>query len=815
MSTSPTHPPRAGLYPCMTTNREGRPLFEALALRTWIAQPALLSGYQLMFIYAFALSVGIKLWINRGKLDEHRKTDYQRLEDAEAPWDGSGKDGSSAEQRFAKLAGRVNHSVPIAIPHLVPAYLGVVWAAGSLTLTSAALPGSLFAPLGALVLLTGWAIKAGGRWLAGRRLATAGSVEKGRLKKGGLEKGGLEKGELEKGGMGARLQPLLSGLLEAVPGAFGWLSDISGITYAGALMRRLEGYAWGGDCGFTVLGWSFAAFWLCSAAAPMLIYGTIVMLAADAGASREEQGGLAAACYRYSLDPLLSLQIDWDALIHVEQLVRLLLDFELSQVFAFIGAAFESMADVWQHISFNIDLQLIQGLALIAALNTLISLLKPLVGVLNNVWSVLSYWIVTDDEGRRVVNARLELCREEPVDDDPDATAAAGEDAVEGAILKQIDEEVKSESKKQKRARVIWNEEQAIGGRVRAERNADAAWLLSVREPAEASARRGRVGYTQVIERDALLTLTWVLLSFASRRIAGDDAAWPVRATMGCLALALVLRARGGGGWDTPLAGHTVLHRFAAIAGAAVQLTALGTALVGSALSAVVLLAVGLLVVRSQLGLQQARTALTNMRAPPFALALGVLSTPPNAAILTALVWSAGVALGGAAGVVLGGALCGVAVTAAVGGKDVGSLVQLLRDGSEGAKEQAACALSNLALNAENKVAIVRAGALEPLVPLLRDGSAGAKENAARALRSLSFNAENKVSIVRVGALDPLVQLLRDGSAVAKEHAAGALSNLSFNSENQVAIVHSGALKPLKQLLRDGSRALRRVLLLP
>ena len=53
----------------------------------------------------------------------------------------------------------------------------------------------------------------------------------------------------------------------------------------------------------------------------------------------------------------------------------------------------------------------------------------------------------------------------------------------------------------------------------------------------------------------------------------------------------------------------------------------------------------------------------------------------------------------------------------------------------------------------QNQVAIVRASALEPVVQLLRDGSSGAKEEAGRALNNLAANDENEVAIVRARAL--------------------------------------------------------------
>jgi vacuolar protein 8 len=63
-----------------------------------------------------------------------------------------------------------------------------------------------------------------------------------------------------------------------------------------------------------------------------------------------------------------------------------------------------------------------------------------------------------------------------------------------------------------------------------------------------------------------------------------------------------------------------------------------------------------------------------------------------------------------------------------------------------------AAALTNLARNADNRVTIAAAGAIEPLVALVRGGSEGAKEAAAAALRTLaSNNDDNKVAMARLG----------------------------------------------------------------
>ena len=89
----------------------------------------------------------------------------------------------------------------------------------------------------------------------------------------------------------------------------------------------------------------------------------------------------------------------------------------------------------------------------------------------------------------------------------------------------------------------------------------------------------------------------------------------------------------------------------------------------------------------------------------------------------------------------------------AIASGDVAAIVELLRaGGTEAQKEEAAVALAKIALNnADNKVAIARAGGIEPLVALARGGTEKQKEHAADALWMLALNDDNQVAIARAG----------------------------------------------------------------
>ena len=62
------------------------------------------------------------------------------------------------------------------------------------------------------------------------------------------------------------------------------------------------------------------------------------------------------------------------------------------------------------------------------------------------------------------------------------------------------------------------------------------------------------------------------------------------------------------------------------------------------------------------------------------------------------------------------------------------------------------------------------------------------KVEAAAALRNLARNADNQVAIAKAGGIAPLVALARDGTEKQNEQATMSLWNLAVNDDNQVAI---------------------------
>ncbi|KAM3189314.1 hypothetical protein ACQJBY_067940 [Aegilops geniculata] len=89
--------------------------------------------------------------------------------------------------------------------------------------------------------------------------------------------------------------------------------------------------------------------------------------------------------------------------------------------------------------------------------------------------------------------------------------------------------------------------------------------------------------------------------------------------------------------------------------------------------------------------------------------------------------------------------------------------------------------------------------------------SAAARADATAALANLSLEPENRVPIVRAGAVPALIEVAGLGAAApeACEHAAGALFGLALHEGNRAAIGVLGALPPLLALLTTGDQAPR------
>ena len=129
----------------------------------------------------------------------------------------------------------------------------------------------------------------------------------------------------------------------------------------------------------------------------------------------------------------------------------------------------------------------------------------------------------------------------------------------------------------------------------------------------------------------------------------------------------------------------------------------------------------------------------------------------------------------------------------------ISPLVTLLSTGVSEAKREAAGALSTLALNEPSNQLAIATG----LVALLGSGSAEAQEHVTSLLLSLATDADNRVAIAKAGAVQRLILQIRNATSIkAQELAAAALSHLTGDSDANVRKIHSeDGIQPLVELL--------------
>ena len=105
----------------------------------------------------------------------------------------------------------------------------------------------------------------------------------------------------------------------------------------------------------------------------------------------------------------------------------------------------------------------------------------------------------------------------------------------------------------------------------------------------------------------------------------------------------------------------------------------------------------------------------------------------------------------------------------------------------------------NLSLEPENKVRIVRSGAVSPLVDVLRGGHPEARDHAAGAMYSLAAEDENRAAIGVLGVIPPLLELFAGAVGYRARREAGmALYHVSLSGMNRSKIARApGAVRTL------------------
>jgi Armadillo/beta-catenin-like repeat len=129
----------------------------------------------------------------------------------------------------------------------------------------------------------------------------------------------------------------------------------------------------------------------------------------------------------------------------------------------------------------------------------------------------------------------------------------------------------------------------------------------------------------------------------------------------------------------------------------------------------------------------------------------------------------------------------------------------------------AAAVIVNLSVEPENKVPIVRSGAVPPLIDILKYGAIEAREHAAGALFSLAVEEENRAPIGVLGAISPLIQLFchrSDGANRVRQDAGRALYHLTLMETNRSKVARiPGAVRRVISIAtsEDENRAIRKL----
>ena len=136
----------------------------------------------------------------------------------------------------------------------------------------------------------------------------------------------------------------------------------------------------------------------------------------------------------------------------------------------------------------------------------------------------------------------------------------------------------------------------------------------------------------------------------------------------------------------------------------------------------------------------------------------------------------------------------------------ISSLVEQVRASGSGLGEVKAEAVGAIWVlsedHASNKVAIAKAGGIQPTVALLASGTARAQQHAASALASLGLdNVDNQIAIMTL-----LVSLLSVGAPEAKANATALLWRLvAENPSTRQGMAEAGPLNDLIGLLKSGA----------
>lgn len=128
-------------------------------------------------------------------------------------------------------------------------------------------------------------------------------------------------------------------------------------------------------------------------------------------------------------------------------------------------------------------------------------------------------------------------------------------------------------------------------------------------------------------------------------------------------------------------------------------------------------------------------------------------------------------------------------------------IIYLMQNPDVEVQRAAGAALSNLAVNDDNKKLIMEMNGLEPLIQQMQSLNVEVQCNAVGCMTNLATHEDNKIKIAMSGALVPLTKLATSKDIRVQRNATGALLNMTHLNENRAALVQAGAIPVLVSLL--------------
>ncbi|KAI9031609.1 putative VAC8-vacuolar membrane protein required for the cytoplasm-to-vacuole targeting [Phycomyces nitens] len=138
-----------------------------------------------------------------------------------------------------------------------------------------------------------------------------------------------------------------------------------------------------------------------------------------------------------------------------------------------------------------------------------------------------------------------------------------------------------------------------------------------------------------------------------------------------------------------------------------------------------------------------------------------------------------------------------------VGRETLDPILFLLQSHDVEVQRAASASLGNLAVNAENKLLIVKLNGLDQLIRQMGSPNVEVQCNAVGCITNLATHDDNKAKIAKSDALRLLVDLARSKDQRVQRNSTGALLNMTHTQENRQQLVNAGAIPVLIGLLNS------------